>query len=158
MTSQAYKAAFEKINSGAPLHTFLNSIGGDNQGFFNACEALIDCVISLRNSGVKLEIGNKDPDDFMAESRSAMVTILCSALNARNYTKSNVLVSGLVQALAVHGKGRTFTLEAPAPAPPAPLRMEIVSMPTREKTSAIKYDSDGNIKSSTQTESDIALT
>ncbi len=154
--TQSYKAMIEVVNAGRSIENFLNAIRKDRQAFFDAVEGLTDCVLALRPGGLKFKTDDLETEDFLSASRAEILTRIAALLNAKNDTDAFWFVGALGSVIAQHRNGRTFNVETPAPATPAPMRVEITAMPTRETTSSIKYDSEGNLKSTTQSERDAA--
>lgn len=153
-TTQAYRAMLDILNTGRSIDNFLNSIAKDKRAFFDASEALADSLVAIRSDGhgIRFKTGDAEADDFLAGSRAEMLTRLAASMNSNDHDKTGWLVTAMACAVSQTRNGRTFTAADPAPAPPVDMR--IVAMPDRETTAAVKYDADGNIKSTTQTERD----
>lgn len=154
--AQAYTAMMDTVNSGQPIDFFLNSIQKDKPAFYNAAMALVDVVDCIRrvDNVVLRTPEDKDVDGFLASSRAAMATRMAVCLNTGDMASACLYASGLGSAVVQQSKGRKFNCEAPAK--PEPLEMKIVGMPERTVTSSVKYNSNGDIQSTSTTEKDTA--
>jgi len=143
---------FDQVNAGQSIDKFLNTIQADYQAWIDAVSALVDCAIALRETGITFKTDDADIDDFLSSTRATMLTKISAALRC-NSPDAGWLTTSLVCAVSQHRNGRKINCTQETPAP-APMQVEIVAMPTRETTSAVSYDKNGDIKSTTQTEKD----
>lgn len=168
-----YLAMAETITSGKPIDKFLNSIAdtvytkaSDLYGGAIAC--LHAAFLNLRDSGVHIPKFTPDTDAFLQSSPNTMVAVLTHSLMQGTASDK---ITGMAATVNMYRNFITFhapVVKAEAPKPidvnvvnmPAPAttptRVEVVSMPTRVKTSEIERDAHGNITDARQVERDAA--
>jgi hypothetical protein len=80
-----------------------------------------------------------------------MVTQVQAAMNGQDLVRAGQLVSALTTLVSSNRTGLIFNETTPTP---APVKMEITAMPTRNTSTVIKRDSNDEIKSTSQVEQD----
>lgn len=119
-----------------------------------ALSELLSVYQSIRSAGHVGRYADKELDGFMHGTPNYMALIMTMKLNPVDSVWLSKHLSELVAVVHAHREKVTFSATAPALAPPAPLVVQIVSMPDRVVASKVSYDKDGNIASTSQIESD----
>lgn len=151
----------ECVTSGGDIAAFLNLLikapasQPTSDLMCGALAELLSVYQSIRSAGHVERYADKELDGFMNGTPNYMALIMTMKLNPVDSVWLSKHLSELVAVVHAHREKVSFSTTAPAPtAPPAPLVVQIVSMPDRVVASRVSYDKDGNIASTSQIESD----
>jgi len=159
-----YRAMCETIASETDVLDFLTGLiecrGTAAAGLFDgASECLQNVYLNIRNAGWYIPtVENQELDTFLRDTPSTMKAKLTQSLTLGHKIAGEQLYA-LAAVVQHHRKVVSFE-ERPAPtvapAPTEPMRVEIVSMPTRVKSTEIDHDAKGQITDARQYERDAA--
>jgi hypothetical protein len=153
----------DTIRSGGDIARLLNSLHSDATQETTAIltgsvSYLLTTYLKLRDANLAPRFVDEELDQFMQAPATAMAATLTQKMSRRG-TEAWVSsrLTAMVHTVNLHREKLTFPEPvAIAPAPPEPIAVRVVGMPDRVTESSVKYDADGNIKSTTQTERDAA--
>jgi hypothetical protein len=157
------RALRDTLSSGgdvAKLMTDLyrNQTAGTSDLFSGCASSLLQVYVAVRDADLAPHYDDADLDGFLHSPEAVMAATLTQKLAQADAGPwlSSRLTAITAAVVAVREKLTFHTPLAIAPAPPEPIAVRVVGMPDRVTESSVKYDADGNIKSTTQTERDAA--
>lgn len=152
------RACLDVISNGGRIDHHITSVAHDPVLLGGAVKSLIGAYESIRVLGVVPRSDDAELDAFLHSGVHAMQLAFHLKLadydNQRPWLQHHI--ESVIRVINANRDGRKFSMSEPAPAPaPAPLAISIASMPVRETSTAVTYDTAGNIAATTQTEKDI---
>lgn len=156
-------AAFsDTLTSGGCVAKLLNDLSRNQTAqtagiYSGAVSCLLGTYLAVRDAGYKCKSTDPEIDAFLQSPGSVMAAALTQKFaQADGGEWLSVRLSALVAEVVSRREKISRAPAAAAPPAPEPLAVRVVGMPDRVTETSVKYDGSGNIKSTVQTESDVA--